>query len=45
MKRHKHLNSKTLDELNDTVRFLQTVKDIASAVKEILDIVNNVFKK
>uniref|UniRef100_A0A2K5KBQ2 Programmed cell death protein 10 dimerisation domain-containing protein n=1 Tax=Colobus angolensis palliatus TaxID=336983 RepID=A0A2K5KBQ2_COLAP len=33
------------DEINDRVRFLQTIKDIASAIKELLDMVNNVFKK
>uniref|UniRef100_A0A2K6RW13 Programmed cell death protein 10 dimerisation domain-containing protein n=1 Tax=Rhinopithecus roxellana TaxID=61622 RepID=A0A2K6RW13_RHIRO len=39
------LNKKIPDEINDGVRFLQTIKDIASAIKELLDMVNNVFKK
>lgn len=41
----KQILSKIPDEINDRVRFLQTIKDIASAVKELLDTVNNVFKK
>ncbi|XP_069474593.1 programmed cell death protein 10 isoform X1 [Ambystoma mexicanum] len=41
----KHILSKIPDEINDRVRFLQTIKDIASAIKELLDTVNNVFKK
>uniref|UniRef100_A0A8C3A418 Programmed cell death 10b n=1 Tax=Cyclopterus lumpus TaxID=8103 RepID=A0A8C3A418_CYCLU len=41
----KHILSKIPDEINDRVRFLQTIKDIASAIKELLDTVNNVIKK
>ncbi|NWS39226.1 PDC10 protein, partial [Probosciger aterrimus] len=41
----KQILSKIPDEINDRVRFLQTIKDIASAIKELLDTVNNVFKK
>ncbi|XP_048120244.1 programmed cell death protein 10-A-like isoform X1 [Alosa alosa] len=41
----KHILSKIPDEINDRVRFLQTIKDIASAIKELLDTVNIVFKK
>ena len=41
----KQILSKIPDEINNRVRFLQTIKDIASAVKELLDTVNNVFKK
>lgn len=41
----KQILSKILDEINDRVRFLHTIKDIASAIKEFLDTVNNVFKK
>ncbi|KAB0349259.1 hypothetical protein FD754_014116 [Muntiacus muntjak] len=37
--------SKIPDEIKDRVRFLQTIKDIAGAIKELLDTVNNVFKK
>ncbi|KAM9801541.1 programmed cell death protein 10-A [Neosynchiropus ocellatus] len=33
------------DEIGDRVGFLQTIKDIASAIKELLDTVNTVFKK
>ncbi|XP_034557089.1 programmed cell death protein 10-A [Notolabrus celidotus] len=33
------------DEINDRVGFLQTIKDIASAIKELLDTVNTVFRK
>nr|XP_032835100.1 programmed cell death protein 10-like [Petromyzon marinus]XP_032835101.1 programmed cell death protein 10-like [Petromyzon marinus]XP_032835102.1 programmed cell death protein 10-like [Petromyzon marinus] len=32
------------DEIRDRVRFLQTIKDIASAIKELLDSVNAVAK-
>uniref|UniRef100_A0A6Q2WQD7 Programmed cell death protein 10 dimerisation domain-containing protein n=1 Tax=Esox lucius TaxID=8010 RepID=A0A6Q2WQD7_ESOLU len=41
----KHILSKIPDEINDRVRFLQTIKDIASAIKELLDTVNTVFRK
>ncbi|XP_066890059.1 programmed cell death protein 10 isoform X1 [Kogia breviceps] len=41
----KQILSKIPDEINDRVRFLQTIKDIASAIKELLDTVNSVFKK
>ncbi|XP_076840992.1 programmed cell death protein 10-B isoform X1 [Brachyhypopomus gauderio] len=41
----KQILSKIPDEINDRVRFLQTIKDIASAIKELLDTVNIVFKK
>ena len=41
----KQILSKIPDEINDRVRFLQTIKDIASAIKELLDTVNYVFKK
>ncbi|XP_075400846.1 programmed cell death protein 10-like [Tenrec ecaudatus] len=41
----KQILSKIPEEINDRVRFLQTIKDIASAIKELLDTVNNVFKK
>uniref|UniRef100_A0AAY4DE33 Programmed cell death protein 10 dimerisation domain-containing protein n=1 Tax=Denticeps clupeoides TaxID=299321 RepID=A0AAY4DE33_9TELE len=41
----KHILSKIPDEIKDRVRFLQTIKDIASAIKELLDTVNIVFKK
>ncbi|TSR87324.1 Programmed cell death protein 10-A [Bagarius yarrelli] len=41
----KQILSKIPDEISDRVRFLQTIKDIASAIKELLDTVNNVFKK
>ncbi|KAJ1059252.1 hypothetical protein K5549_008053 [Capra hircus] len=41
----KQILSKILDEINDRVRFLHTIKDIPSAIKEFLDTVNNVFKK
>ncbi|XFG03227.1 hypothetical protein AB1E19_006851 [Capra hircus] len=39
------VEDKILDEINDRVRFLHTIKDIPSAIKEFLDTVNNVFKK
>uniref|UniRef100_A0A3B3ZI15 Programmed cell death protein 10 dimerisation domain-containing protein n=1 Tax=Periophthalmus magnuspinnatus TaxID=409849 RepID=A0A3B3ZI15_9GOBI len=32
------------DEILDKVRFLQTIKDIAGAIKELLDTVNAIFK-
>ena len=41
----KQILSEIPDEINGRVRFLQTIKDTASAVKELLDTVNNVFKK
>lgn len=41
----KHILSTIPDEINDRVGFLQTIKDIASAIKELLDTVNTVFKK
>ncbi|XP_059187955.1 programmed cell death protein 10-like [Centropristis striata] len=41
----KHILSTIPDEINDRVGFLQTIKDIASAIKELLDTVNTVFSK
>uniref|UniRef100_A0A7N8X1P6 Programmed cell death 10a n=1 Tax=Mastacembelus armatus TaxID=205130 RepID=A0A7N8X1P6_9TELE len=41
----KHILSTIPDEISDRVGFLQTIKDIASAIKELLDTVNTVFKK
>ncbi|XP_030251739.1 programmed cell death protein 10-A [Sparus aurata] len=41
----KHILSTIPDEINDRVDFLRTIKDIASAIKELLDIVNKVFRK
>ncbi|XP_070538073.1 programmed cell death protein 10-like isoform X2 [Ptychodera flava] len=41
----KQILSKIPDEINDRSKFLQTIKDIASAIKELLDSVNEVFKK
>ncbi|KAG7480291.1 hypothetical protein JOB18_047277 [Solea senegalensis] len=41
----KHILSTIPDEISDRVSFLQTIKDIASAIKELLDTVNSVFKK
>ncbi|KAL3057045.1 hypothetical protein OYC64_007513 [Pagothenia borchgrevinki] len=41
----KHILSTIPDEINDRVCFLQTIKDIASAIKELLDTVNTVFRK
>ncbi|XP_073347585.1 programmed cell death protein 10-A [Pagrus major] len=41
----KRILSTIPDEINDRVGFLQTIKDIASAIKELLDTVNTVFRK
>lgn len=41
----KHILSTIPDEISDKVGFLQTIKDIASAIKELLDTVNTVFRK
>ncbi|KAM7399515.1 hypothetical protein PAMP_018782 [Pampus punctatissimus] len=41
----KHILSTIPDEINDRVGFLQTIKDIASAIKELLDVLNTVFRK
>lgn len=41
----KHILSTVPDEINDRVGLLQTIKDIASAIKELLDTVNAIFKK
>ncbi|CAJ1065733.1 programmed cell death protein 10-A [Xyrichtys novacula] len=41
----KNILSTIPDEINDRVGFLQTIKDIASAIKELLDTVNTVFRK
>uniref|UniRef100_A0A8C6VUQ7 Programmed cell death 10b n=1 Tax=Nothobranchius furzeri TaxID=105023 RepID=A0A8C6VUQ7_NOTFU len=41
----KHILSKIPDEINDRVRFLQTIKDIASAIKDLLDSVNAAIKR
>uniref|UniRef100_A0A3B4XX28 Programmed cell death 10a n=1 Tax=Seriola lalandi dorsalis TaxID=1841481 RepID=A0A3B4XX28_SERLL len=41
----RHILSTIPDEINDRVGFLQTIKDIASAIKELLDTVNTVFRK
>ncbi|XP_071377747.1 programmed cell death protein 10-A-like isoform X2 [Centroberyx affinis] len=41
----KNILSTIPDEINDRVRFLQSIKDIASAIKELLDTVNTVFRK
>ncbi|XP_032367553.1 programmed cell death protein 10-A [Etheostoma spectabile] len=41
----KHILSTIPDEINDRVGFLQSIKDIASAIKELLDTVNTVFRK
>ncbi|XP_001626938.2 programmed cell death protein 10 [Nematostella vectensis] len=40
----KTILSKIPSEINDRSKFLQTIKDIASAIKELLDAVNEVFK-
>nr|CAB3264720.1 programmed cell death protein 10 [Phallusia mammillata] len=37
--------SRIPDEMNDRPRFLQTIKDIASAIKDLLSAVNAVFHK
>ncbi|XP_037318517.2 programmed cell death protein 10-A [Pungitius pungitius] len=41
----KHILSTIPEEINDRVGFLQSIKDIASAIKELLDTVNTVFRK
>ncbi|KAM8903841.1 programmed cell death protein 10-A isoform 2-T3 [Spinachia spinachia] len=41
----KHILSTIPDEINDRVGFLQSIKNIASAIKELLDTVNTVFRK
>ncbi|KAJ3591315.1 hypothetical protein NHX12_009261 [Muraenolepis orangiensis] len=41
----KHILSTIPDEINDRVRFLQTIKDIASAIKELLDTVNTALEQ
>ncbi|XP_053278680.1 programmed cell death protein 10 isoform X2 [Pleuronectes platessa] len=41
----RHILSTIPDEINDRVAFLQSIKDIASAIKELLDTVNTVFRK
>ncbi|XP_030008863.1 programmed cell death protein 10-A [Sphaeramia orbicularis] len=41
----KHILSTIPDDISDKVGFLQTIKDIASAIKELLDTVNTVFRK
>nr|XP_020456007.1 programmed cell death protein 10-like [Monopterus albus]XP_020456008.1 programmed cell death protein 10-like [Monopterus albus] len=41
----KRILSTIPDEIVDRVGFLQTIKDIASAIKELLDTVNTVFRK
>ncbi|XP_002129238.2 programmed cell death protein 10 [Ciona intestinalis] len=41
----KRILSRIPDEMNDRTRFLQTIKDIASAIKDLLSAVNEVFKK
>ncbi|XP_029963939.1 programmed cell death protein 10-A-like [Salarias fasciatus] len=41
----KHILSTIPDEINDRVSLLQTIKDIASAIKELLDTVNTTIKK
>lgn len=41
----KHVLSTIPDEIRDKARFLQTIKDIAGAIKELLDTVNTIFRK
>ncbi|XP_077468246.1 programmed cell death protein 10-A [Stigmatopora argus] len=41
----KRILSTIPDQINDRVSFLQTIKDIASAIKELLDIVNTIFRR
>uniref|UniRef100_A0AAQ4S6U3 Programmed cell death 10a n=1 Tax=Gasterosteus aculeatus aculeatus TaxID=481459 RepID=A0AAQ4S6U3_GASAC len=41
----KHILSTIPDEIYDRAGFLQSIKDIASAIKELLDMVNTVFRK
>ncbi|XP_061637795.1 programmed cell death protein 10-A isoform X2 [Phyllopteryx taeniolatus] len=41
----KHILSTIPDEINDRVAFLETIKDIASAIKVLLDIVNTIFRR
>ncbi|XP_028320133.1 programmed cell death protein 10-A [Gouania willdenowi] len=40
----KHILSTIPDEINDRVGLLQTIKDIASAIKELLDTVNTIIR-
>ncbi|WP_411023084.1 PDCD10/CCM3 family protein, partial [Salmonella sp. s51228] len=37
--------SRIPEQIHDRARFLQTIKDIAAAIKEVLDAVNDVLKK
>lgn len=41
----KQILSRIPDEMHDRPRFLQTIKDIASAIKDLLDAVNEVFRR
>lgn len=41
----KHVLSTIPDKIEDKVHFLQTIKDIAGAIKELLDTVNTIFRK
>uniref|UniRef100_H2Z9B0 Programmed cell death protein 10 dimerisation domain-containing protein n=1 Tax=Ciona savignyi TaxID=51511 RepID=H2Z9B0_CIOSA len=41
----KRILSKIPDEMSDRPRFLQTIKNIASAIKDLLSAVNDVFKR